>query len=106
MPKRSLRLRFALRACPDLVRVKASRVAFHFVPLRGSRTHDYVARPESLAIPGKKKKTTLMGGFSFYRNSEIRTHDLLLPKQALYQAELYSGFVGTIIDKNDGFSKG
>ena len=25
-----------------------------------------------------------------YRNSEIRTHDLLLPKQALYQAELYS----------------
>ena len=37
-----------------------------------------------------KKKTTLVGGFSFYRNSEIRTHDLLLPKQALYQAELYS----------------
>lgn len=26
-----------------------------------------------------------------YRNSGIRTHDLLLPKQALYQAELYSG---------------
>ena len=43
LPKRSLRLRFALRACPDLVRVKASRVAFHFVPLRGSRTH-YSAR--------------------------------------------------------------
>ena len=41
-----------------------------------------------------------------YRNSEIRTHDLLLPKQALYQAELYSGFVGTIIDKKCGFSKG
>ena len=28
--------------------------------------------------------------FFSYRNSEIRTHDLLLPKQALYQAELYS----------------
>ncbi len=46
-----------------------------------------------LAISGNKKKTTLLGGFSFYRNSEIRTHDLLLPKQALYQAELYSGSV-------------
>ena len=45
----------------------------------------------NLAIFRYKKKTTLLGGFSFYRNSEIRTHDLLLPKQALYQAELYSG---------------
>ena len=26
----------------------------------------------------------------FYRNSGIRTHDLLLLKQALYQTELYS----------------
>ena len=34
-----------------------------------------------------------MVSFPFYRNSEIRTHDLLLPKQALYQAELYSGSV-------------
>ena len=47
----------------------------------------------NLAISRYKKKTTLLGGFSFYRNSEIRTHDLLLPKQALYQAELYSGSV-------------
>ncbi len=35
-----------------------------------------------------------------YRNSEIRTHDLLLPKQALYQTELYSVLVSPIIDKN------
>ncbi len=40
-----------------------------------------------------------MGVFLFYRNSEIRTHDLLLPKQALYQAELYSvlSFVLTLV---------
>ena len=44
------------------------------------------------------EKGTRKGCLS-YRNSEIRTHDLLLPKQALYQAELYSGLVGTIIDK-------
>ena len=84
--------------------VKASRVAFHFVPLRGSRTHDYVARPKYLAIPIRKKHP--QGVLFSYRNSEIRTHDLLLPKQALYQAELYSGLVGTIIDKNRGLLKG
>ena len=37
-----------------------------------------------------KIKGHQMVTFYFYRNSEIRTHDLLLPKQALYQAELYS----------------
>ena len=34
-----------------------------------------------------------------YRNSENRTHDLLLPKQALYQAELYSVLLGVILAK-------
>lgn len=42
----------------------------------------------------------------FYRNSEIRTHDLLLPKQALYQAELYSVLVSTIIVKKRENLKG
>ncbi len=55
LPKRSLRLRFALRACPDLVRVKASRVAFHFVPRRGSRTHDFVVISRSRIIQIKRK---------------------------------------------------
>lgn len=31
-----------------------------------------------------------MATYFVSRNSGIRTHDLLLPKQALYQTELYS----------------
>ncbi len=38
-----------------------------------------------------QKKNPSWRDFFDYRNSGIRTHDLLLPKQALYQAELYSG---------------
>ena len=37
-----------------------------------------------------RKRAILWMTLFSYRNSEIRTHDLLLPKQALYQAELYS----------------
>ena len=50
----------SLMFCPSglpatLLQVKASRVAFHFVPRRGSRAHDYVVISRSRIIQIKRK---------------------------------------------------
>ena len=41
-----------------------------------------------LALPRIQKEAP-QGGLFLYRGSQIRTDDILLPKQTLYQAELH-----------------
>ena len=85
MPKHS----FLFVFCPSgLLELRSSQgqnpAAF------ASLSPDFVELTSSvlLAYP-KIHKTTPQGGRFVYRGSQIRTDDILLPKQTLYQAELH-----------------
>ena len=85
LPKHSLRFAF----CPSgLLELRSSQGQNPAV--FASLSPDFVELTSSvlLAYP-KIHKTTPQGGRFVYRGSQIRTDDILLPKQTLYQAELH-----------------